>query len=60
MIFVLCYMTATETNYALAKDPAIKMGLVAASWIAAIILGSDSSKISFSPQNPAIATALLL
>jgi uncharacterized 2Fe-2S/4Fe-4S cluster protein (DUF4445 family) len=56
----MVYLSSTEVNYVLAKDPVIKMIIVAASWMTAMVLGSDPNKISYSPQNPAVATMIIL
>jgi len=43
----------------LARDPAIKMLIVAGAYQTAILIGSDLKKVWLSPVNPAIAVALI-
>ena len=46
-------------KYELTEDPAIKMLIVSGAYITGIIIATDSSKVSLSPMNPAIAAALV-
>ena len=55
----MLYLIATEKAYSFSNEPVIKMAIVAAAWTVAIIIGSDSSETSYSPQNPAISMAIL-
>ena len=46
-------------KYELTSDPAIKMLIVSGAYCFAIFIGCDTSKMSLSPINPAVAVGLI-
>lgn len=58
MLLVFLYLTQTEEKTKLSNDPAITTLIIAAAYVASLMISNSSSK-SLSPLNPAIAVGIL-
>jgi len=57
-ILVFMYLTQTETSTKLSNDPAITTGIVASSYVVAMLIGVGAN-VGVSPQNFAIALGII-